>query len=133
MNLLDDQPVLADILERIHYGDLPTVYPPVSQLVFAAATLTTPNSVSATGRVGVMKVWLIGFDLATLLVVVSLLRLCRQPIALCLIYGWCPLLLKEVANSGHLDAIAVFLTTLAVYLGARLLAPNGIMPVWSSV
>ena len=29
--------------------------------------------------------------------------------------------MKEVANSGHLDAIAVFLTTLAVYLGARLL------------
>ena len=51
VNLLDAQPVLADILERIHYGDLPTVYPPVSQLVFTAATLTTPNSVSVTGRV----------------------------------------------------------------------------------
>ena len=28
VKLLDEKPVLADILERIHYAELPTVYPP---------------------------------------------------------------------------------------------------------
>ena len=39
-------------------------------------------------------------------------------------YGWCPLVVKEVANSGHLDALAYFLATLALYLAARLLFPR---------
>jgi len=35
------------------------------------------------------------------------------------LYAWCPLVLKEFANSGHLDVIAVFLTTLALWLAVR--------------
>jgi hypothetical protein len=117
-----DHDALVEILGRVHYGELPTIYPPVSQIVFAAAALTTPVNSSLDVHVFVMKVWLVGFDLATLLLVVGLLRLCGKPIGLCLIYAWCPLLLKEVANSGHLDAITVFLTTLAIYLAAKLLS-----------
>ena len=73
-----------------------------------------------------MKAWFIGFDIATLFVVIALLRLCNKPASLCVIYAWCPLLLKEVANSGHLDAVAVFVTTLAVYLVARFLANTAV-------
>lgn len=121
VRLLDREPAMVEILRRIHFGELPTIYPPVSQAVFAAATFTTPANSSVATHVFVMKMWLVGFDLATLALVVGLLKLCHKPIGLCLIYAWCPLLLKEVANSGHLDAIAVFLTTLAVYLAVRLL------------
>ena len=35
-----------------------------------------------------------------------------------MIYAWCPLVIKEIANSGHLDALAYFLATLAIYLAA---------------
>lgn len=117
--LRDDQPPLAEILSRVHYGELTTIYPPVSQAAFAAAVAVTPRKASVLARVRVMKALLILFDLATLLLVVQLLRFCRRPIGLSLIYGWCPLLLKEVANSGHLDAIAVFFTTLAILLVVR--------------
>jgi hypothetical protein len=125
MKLLDREPAMVEILRRIHFGELPTIYPPVSQVVFAAAAFTTPANSSLATHVFIMKTWLVGFDLATLALVIGLLRLCRKPVGLCLIYAWCPLLLKEVANSGHLDAIAVFLTTLAIYLAARLLVKLG--------
>lgn len=115
----DDDPALAEILHRVHFPELPTIYPPTSQAVFAAANLTTPSSSSVLTRVFIMKAWLIGFDIATLFAVIGLLRRCAKPVGLCVIYAWCPLLMKEVANSGHLDAIAVFLTTLSVYLIIR--------------
>ena len=118
VEMRDRHPSLGLILSRVHYGELPTVYPPVSQLVFAAAAFTTPNDAPVPVHVFVMKLWLVGFDLATLFVVIGLLKMCRQPLGLCVIYAWCPLLIKEVANSGHLDAIAVFLTTLAIYMAA---------------
>ena len=116
----NQQPALADILRRVHFGELPTIYPPVSQAVFAAATWMTPPQATVWLRVLILKACFVAFDLATLVLVVQLLRLCRKPVGLSLIYAWCPLLLKEVANSGHLDAVAVFLTTLAVYLAVRL-------------
>lgn len=114
--LRDQQPALDEILGRVQYGDLPTVYPPVSQAIFALAYLTTPTYSSVPFRVIIIKAWLIAFDFGTLLLVIALLRRCQQPVGMCIVYGWCPLVLKEVANSGHLDAVAVFFATLAVYL-----------------
>ncbi len=122
VRLRDTEPSLKTVLDRIHYGQLPTVYPPVSQLVFAAAAWTTPDEATVALRIAVMKTWMIAWDVATLVLVMRLLTLVRRPIGLCLIYGWCPLLIKEVANSGHLDALAVFLTTLSVYLLVQLTA-----------
>jgi hypothetical protein len=69
----------------------------------------------------VMKAWFVGFDLATLALVVALLRRIGRPVGWSVAYGWCPLVLKEVANSAHLDALTVFLTTLALYLAVRVL------------
>ncbi|QDU98996.1 hypothetical protein [Lignipirellula cremea] len=129
----DNRPALAQILRRVHFGELPTIYPPTSQAVFAAATAITPARSSVLSRIFIMKAWWIGFDLATLGLVIALLKLTVQPVGRCLIYAWCPLLLKEVANSGHLDAAAVFLTTLAVYLAARLVVkPIAARDAWST-
>lgn len=116
INLLNREPAMAEILDRVHFPELPSIYPPTSQAVFGAVGLATPSNASVLTRVFILKAWLIVFDLATLWVIIALLRLASKPAELCVIYAWCPLLMKEVANSGHLDAIAVFLTTLAVYL-----------------
>jgi hypothetical protein len=114
----------AQILDRIHYGELPTIYPPTSQAVFAVAALCTPQSASLATRMIIMKAWFVGFDLATLWLVVLLLRWAEKPIGWSIAYAWCPLLLKEIANSGHLDALAVFLATLSLYLAVRALFPR---------
>jgi len=61
-----------------------------------------------------IKALLLVFDLATLSLVMTLLRQARRHVGWSLAYAWCPLVMKEFANSGHLDAIAVCLTTAAV-------------------
>lgn len=116
MELKDADSSLAEILNRVHFGDLPTIYPVVSQLVFAGAAFTTPDGSSVMCRITIMKIWLLGFDLGTLLLLICILKRCNKPVGLCLLYAWCPLVLKEVANSGHLDVIAVFFTTLAFFM-----------------
>jgi hypothetical protein len=119
--LRDGCPALAEILGRVHFGELPTIYPPVSQAVFALAAAVTPDTASVATRMTIMKAWFVGFDLLTMTVVARLLRPCGQPSTAIVIYAWCPLVVKEIANSGHLDSVAVFLTTLSCYIAARAL------------
>jgi len=121
--LRDGSAVTGEVLRRVHFGELTTIYPPVAQAVFALAAGATPRGASLPVRMTVMKAWFVGFDLATLGLVVALLRFSGRPVGWSLAYGWCPLLVKEVANSGHLDALAAFLATLSLYLGALALYP----------
>lgn len=122
VELRDARAALDAILSRIHYSELPTIYPPVSQAVFALAVLVTPAKAGVFGHVLVMKGMLVLFDLATVLVVIGLLRLAGKHIGWAIAYGWCPLVIKEVANTGHLDSLAVLLTTLALYFAVQPLA-----------
>jgi len=122
--LRDSSPSLATILDRIHYPELPTVYPPVSQVVFATAVLTTPRTATVRTYVIVMKAWLLLFDLGIVWMLLLLLRHTGRSLGWAVAYGWCPLVLKEFANSGHLDVIAVFLTTSAIYAAVRTFFPN---------
>ena len=109
----------ADALNLVHFGQVKTVYPPVSQVVFAAAAVTTPHDASLLTRLRIMKAWLLMFDMGTVVVLICLLRLLGMPTAYSIAYAWCPLVLKEIGNSGHLDSIAIFLTTLSVFLFVR--------------
>ena len=107
---------VTTIFQRVHHREVPTVYPPAAQWVFAAAAALTPSDASCWTHVLVLKIGFVAFDLGTMLVLVGLLRRLQMPTTWCLAYGWCPLVIKEVANSGHLDVVAVFFTTLALYL-----------------
>lgn len=114
------------IFERVHHRQVPTIYPPAFQAVFALSALLTPPSAPIGVHVLVLKCLLVAFDLGTLLVLARLLRRLGLPEDWCLAYGWCPLVLKEFANSAHLDAIAVFLTVLAAdYLAGTPDRPTG--------
>lgn len=114
VRLRDASPELTAILRRVHFGELPTIYPPVSQVVFAACSWLTPNDSSVTVRMTLMKAWFVGFDLITLSLVIWILRLTHRNLGWAFAYGWCPLIVKEIANSGHLDSLAITLTTLAL-------------------
>jgi hypothetical protein len=107
---------VTSIFQRVHHREVPTVYPPAAQWVFAAAAALTPGNASCWTHILVLKVGFVALDLGTMLVLVGLLRRLQMPTSWCLAYGWCPLAIKEVANSGHLDVVAVFFTTLALYL-----------------
>ncbi len=95
------------ILSRVHYSEITTIYPPVSQFVFAVAAFCTPENSNISTHLIVMKFWIIFFDLFTIWGIQKLLALNGLSPAWILSYAWCPLILKEFANSGHLDSIAV--------------------------
>ena len=119
--LRDSSPAIKTVLSRVHYEDLPTIYPPVSQAVFAFCSSITPNGATVFQRLVIMKFVFVLFDLGTLAVVIALLHLAGRHIGWSLAYGWCPLVIKETANSGHGDSIAVFLTSVAVLIAVRAL------------
>ncbi len=114
---LIDAPPWPDAFEMIAFRDHRTVYPPLAQAAFGLAAAIAPGSVLA------WKLLLIAIDLATCgLLALLLTRLGRGRWEV-LLYAWNPLVLKEVAGSGHVDALAAFgLTAAALALtfgGAR--------------
>jgi alpha-1,6-mannosyltransferase len=92
--------------DLINNPELPTIYPPVSQLVFFASAFLP-------GGVFSLKVLLILFDLGTVLVLAAILKTRGQSPARVVIYAWSPLAVIEVAWSGHVDPVGVFLLMVA--------------------
>ena len=121
VRLAQSQESLQEIISRIGYAEIRTVYPPISQLVFATVHSLTPENATVETRVNYMRFWLMVLELGTTLLVVMLLRCTELPDGWAVLHGWCPLLIKETANSGHLDAIAVFFMVLAIWLTMKML------------
>lgn len=127
VSLRDSSPQLKEILGRVHFGELPTIYPPVGQVIFAVCSWLTPTNSTVAMHLTLMKAWFVAFDLVTLLLLLKLLRLTGRHPGWAFAYGWCPLVVKEIANSGHLDSLAICLTTLALLwmiLAARTVADD---------
>lgn len=104
--LRDNNPLY---FERINHNGVPTIYPPIAQAVFVGSSIIKEDSIF------VLKSIFIFFDiLAVILIGLLLLHFKMNP-ALSLIYGWSPLVLKEIANSGHYDSITIFLVLLSFY------------------
>lgn len=113
--LRDSDGGLKEVLHRIHFVHIRTVYPPVSQWGFRIVDALTPTHCSSRSRVALMRIWLVLCDLGTLIVVLKIISRVGMPLGLSALYGWCPLVVKEIANSGHLDSMAILLTTLGIY------------------
>jgi hypothetical protein len=93
-----------EILDRVNFPDVPTIYGPICEVVFAAAYWIAP------GELWSLKLIFLLADLATMLALFRLLD--RKSRAL--IYAWCPLLILEIAFSAHSDILAVCLLTWAM-------------------
>ncbi|MDO8489504.1 MAG: glycosyltransferase 87 family protein [Candidatus Omnitrophota bacterium] len=95
--------------ERINHSGVPTIYPPVAQVVFAASSIVKEDSILA------LKSIFVFFDILALALIVLLLSHFKLNPSLAVIYGWSPLVLKEITNSGHYDSITIFLVLLSLY------------------
>lgn len=115
VRLRQERPGLQELLEQVNHPELPTIYPPVSQWAFECAARTTPRDAAPSTYLIVMKAWMTLFDVGALLALIGILQRTGMHLGWSVAWGWCPLVLKEFANSGHLDSIAVFLTTSALY------------------
>lgn len=124
VDLRDSSAGLQNVLTRVHFPVLRTPYPPMSQLVFFVSAMTTPADASVETHLLVMKLWIVAFDIGTIALLILLLRHFGRPAGWVLAYAWCPLVIKEFANSGHLDSMAVFFTMAAVYALSRAVFPG---------
>lgn len=97
--------VFHRILDGINYPELPTIYAPVTQVVFLLGYWFNPGSVAT------LQLILIVVDLTTILL---LLRL--APAGNVMLYAWCPLVIKEIAFTAHPDGIGVCLLLAAIVL-----------------
>ena len=101
-----------DIYPHIHRPALITIYPPVAQMLFALITAVVPDSIHG------MKAAMVLFDLATMGLLIRLLKTTGHPPEHVVLYAWSPLVVFEFAGSGHVDVLMVPFVLLA--LQARL-------------
>jgi len=101
------------IIYRINHPHIRSIYPPVTQALFALSYMIKPWSLFP------WRAMLLVFDIAALVLILYSLRLAGLPLIYSIIYWWNPLLVKEIYNSAHLDVIV-----LPFALGGVILAAN---------
>ena len=97
---------------NLNNPDLPSLYPPGSQLFFRAVT-ALHESVFA------LKIAFVICGLGVALVLLDLLRTSGRGAHLVLAYAWNPLLAIEVAGSGHIDIFGALLLIISAAALAR--------------
>ena len=100
-------------MERINHPDVPTIYPPLTQYIFRMVHQVSSDSILA------MRFGFLLFDLITLGFIVLLLETLGKNPALCLIYFWSPLIIKETFNSTHLDIVGIAVLSGSFYFLIR--------------
>ncbi|MFL6230524.1 MAG: glycosyltransferase 87 family protein [Pyrinomonadaceae bacterium] len=103
----------AAIYEHINRRDYaPTIYPPVAQMIFFAATRVSEAVVW-------MKCVMVAFEAVALWAISMLLASFNLPRQRVLVAAWHPLAVWEIAGGGHLDAILICFVCLALLARRR--------------
>lgn len=98
---------IFDNINRRDYAH--TIYPPAAQALFYLVTWISPT-------VTFMKMVMVLFEGVTMYALIALLHGLGIRRERTLLYAWCPLLIWEIAGSGHLDSAAM------AFIGLALLA-----------
>ena len=98
------------IFPNINRKDHPTLYPAGAQVFFRISHALVGDSVIG------FKAIMVLFDTLTLLVLAALLQQHGLNRSRIIIYAWNPLVVFEIAYSGHLEGLTVFLMAAALYL-----------------
>lgn len=106
--------IAGEVFDGISYPEFKTIYPPVAQAAFALAYAIAPFSLTAWRAVAILA------DVVTLVLLLRLLAATGRSPLWSALYWWCPLAVKEIANSAHMEAVL-----LPWVLGALLLAVRG--------
>jgi len=98
--------------ELVNHKTIPTIYPPLSELFFRAAMAIGYN-------LYFFKALLIVLDMGGLFFLYLIIKHHGLPFRNLLIWAWHPLLIVEIAGSGHQDIIGIFLLTGCLYYMQR--------------
>jgi hypothetical protein len=100
------------IYPHINRKDYPTIYPAGAQIFFRVSHALVGD------RIFGFKGLMVFFDVATVLVLLAILRAYGFEEARIFIYAWNPLVIFEIGFAGHLEGLTVFLMVLSFYLNA---------------
>ena len=98
-----------DVTRKMPSRNARTPYPAAAQLFFRAV-------VTVSEHLRWMKCALVACDLLTIAVLVGWLRSTRRSPALALLYAWNPLVILEVAHSGHIDALGALWIAVSAWM-----------------
>ena len=96
-----------DVYPKINHADIPTIYPPLAEMLFAALSLA---KLGVTG----FKVVLALLDVGVIGALLILLRALGLPRDRVVLYAWNPLAVIEIAGSGHIEPLGIVLVVLAI-------------------
>ncbi|MEE8325482.1 MAG: glycosyltransferase 87 family protein [candidate division NC10 bacterium] len=96
------------IFPHINRPEARTIYPPGAQMFFALNAKLFPDSINA------LKAIMMLFDIGTILLILTLLKKTGFRSDRVLLYAWSPLVLFELAGSGHLEAVMLPFVLLAI-------------------
>jgi alpha-1,6-mannosyltransferase len=97
-----------DIFDNINRRDYAhTIYPPAAQVLFYLITWISPT-------VTFMKTVMVLFEGVTMYALIALLQHLGIRREQTLLYAWCPIVIWEIAGSGHLDSAAMAFIALAL-------------------
>ncbi len=89
-----------------------TIYPPVAQMIYYCVTFVAPS-------VEGMKTAMVGFECLAVGAMVALLKRIGRPVEQVLLYAWCPLLIWEIGDAGHIDAAVIGFVAVALLYRAK--------------
>ncbi len=96
----------------VNHKDLRTGYPPLMEMLFTFLYVSTQNAFS-------YKLTYSLLDIATIFVLYRILTTLKIDSRNLIVYGWAPLPIVEISQTGHNDALAVFLVLLSILLLLR--------------
>lgn len=133
-------PAISALIPLVNHPDLPTIYPPAAQIVFAAGALagellstlagmasglmeiTSALAETESGAMDLkclltgMKLLLIVMDMVSCALIIAILKKMRVPLCRATLYAWHPLPVLEIGSSGHIDSAAIFFLLMAIYV-----------------
>lgn len=103
----------AAIYPNINRADYAvTAYPPVAQMFFFAVTRISETLTA-------MRLTMVACEIVVVAVLIDLLRRMCLSVTAIVAWAWHPLVIWEIANNGHADALMVALLMLGVWLLVR--------------
>ena len=91
----------GQVIDRINYAELSTIYPPLTQLSFSLAYWLDSWNLNT------WRLILFFADVAGMALIVKTLHHLNKPLHWSLIYWWNPLLIQQTYNAAHMDVLLV--------------------------
>jgi len=128
-----DSPQLARLRdggwEKINHPDSAAIYPPATELTFAALARVVPATAAPRASVLLFKSVFVLADLATIALLLRLIGGAgRYRAAAC--YAWNPAVAYAFAGAGHFDSLMLLTLTFAVWALHRATSADPARPAW---